>query len=533
MIFIIMIMTMTTILSTRSTMMMWTTTLLLLSLSVLFAAAAAASDAAYHPGVRATTPVALTPSNMDQALSDAANPIWFLKFYAPWCGHCKKMAPMLEQVAPQLQSVSIGKIDCTIHKSLCNQYKVKGYPTLKFAVDGSVHDYQGGRSAQEIVQLDQRLGKPVIQIVQEPHQALTNLQQQDPDSHNGVVFVMTHETPLTMPESEENNNDKLVQHIMQQTPETQLVAQVARQFRVTTEFAIVVPTPSDIPPEQRPTSTPTPVTTLCRLEANAPNVCYDHVAAPWTLAGLQDFIRVHQIPSVTALGPNNFHAITRNGRPTVIGVYKEDDKDSTTSQSQKDALVDTLWNLATTYIHRDDYYFGYMDGGQYNQFLAQFNITTVYPQIFVFDATERLFWQNTSHYVHLPDSGQFLAHVHYGIVPAQTVGKGKRGSMVDKFYAWLVNNRPWSMVILVLGVVATAILITLAVTPSSMEEESYLVNPPSNSTATTTGTTTGSDEYVVVEKDPNAKKKKSNKNSNTTTSKDEATEPETESKKDK
>lgn len=52
----------------------------------------------------------LTALNFQRALEDPANGLWFLKFYAPWCGHCKKMAPMLEELAPKLEGKMASKL---------------------------------------------------------------------------------------------------------------------------------------------------------------------------------------------------------------------------------------------------------------------------------------------------------------------------------------------------------------------------------------------------------------------------------------
>jgi len=74
--------------------------------------------------------------------------LWFIKFYAPWCGHCKSLAPTWANLATQLKGkAKIGKVDCTVHKSACSQFSVKGYPTLKLLKDGAEFQaYSGARS---------------------------------------------------------------------------------------------------------------------------------------------------------------------------------------------------------------------------------------------------------------------------------------------------------------------------------------------------------------------------------------------------
>ncbi|ESN90472.1 hypothetical protein HELRODRAFT_71140, partial [Helobdella robusta] len=57
-------------------------------------------------------------------------------FYAPWCGHCKKLESTYHQVYLELKNtaVIVAKVDATKYPTLASHYDVKGYPTIKLFV---------------------------------------------------------------------------------------------------------------------------------------------------------------------------------------------------------------------------------------------------------------------------------------------------------------------------------------------------------------------------------------------------------------
>ena len=93
----------------------------------------------------------LTADNFDTEVS--ADKTALVKFFAPWCGHCKRMAPAWAQLTTEFASsdkVVIGDVDCTIHKDLCSRFGVRGYPTLKAFKNGEPVDYNSGRSFDDL-----------------------------------------------------------------------------------------------------------------------------------------------------------------------------------------------------------------------------------------------------------------------------------------------------------------------------------------------------------------------------------------------
>ncbi|GMF28136.1 unnamed protein product [Phytophthora lilii] len=81
--------------------------------------------------------------------------VWFVKFYAPWCGHCKKLAPTIDEMSEAdglaEQDVHVAKVDCTTERSICERFSVGSYPTLKVVTGGKSYDYNGRRDVPAMV----------------------------------------------------------------------------------------------------------------------------------------------------------------------------------------------------------------------------------------------------------------------------------------------------------------------------------------------------------------------------------------------
>jgi thioredoxin domain-containing protein 5 len=96
------------------------------------------------------TVVSLDPKTFDAALVDG--PI-FIKFFAPWCGHCKKLAPHWTQLAVHMRhKMTIAEVNCEDHGSLCKKQGVEGYPALFFYPGPGAEktEYMGGRKIEQL-----------------------------------------------------------------------------------------------------------------------------------------------------------------------------------------------------------------------------------------------------------------------------------------------------------------------------------------------------------------------------------------------
>ena len=80
---------------------------------------------------------------------------WFIKFFAPWCGHCQRLAPTWEELHIKMFfDLNVASVDCTSDHGaeLCKAFQIRSYPTLLYLPHGDTkyYQYKGPRGLEDL-----------------------------------------------------------------------------------------------------------------------------------------------------------------------------------------------------------------------------------------------------------------------------------------------------------------------------------------------------------------------------------------------
>ncbi|KAK3739455.1 hypothetical protein QZH41_017293 [Actinostola sp. cb2023] len=126
-----------------------------------------------------------------------------VEFYAPWCGHCKSLAPEYEKAAQELQEndppITLAKVDATVEPDLAKKYDVQGYPTLKVFRNGKPSEYKGERNQYAISEYMRKQVGPSSRLL---------------SSLKVVLHLMKEKDDVTIIGFFDNQDDKLLEQYL-------------------------------------------------------------------------------------------------------------------------------------------------------------------------------------------------------------------------------------------------------------------------------------------------------------------------------
>ncbi len=129
--------------------------LLLASLLTAFALAEVTDDG--H-GKTSTRLIDLDQASFDKSVvNQATNKLhgapWLIMFYAPWCGHCKRLMPIFDEFAEKYgdgQALNVGRINCDNDSNLCTSYDVSGFPTVLYLNYDKFYEFHDKRTVESL-----------------------------------------------------------------------------------------------------------------------------------------------------------------------------------------------------------------------------------------------------------------------------------------------------------------------------------------------------------------------------------------------
>jgi protein disulfide isomerase family A protein 3 len=113
----------------------------------------------------ASSVTSLTASTFNDFIASSTEAPVLVEFYAPWCGHCKRLEPEYAKAAEMLAKgpaphIRLGKVDATEEVELGQKYASRGYPTLLIWRNGVQTEYEGPRDAEGIVKFMRKQAGP-------------------------------------------------------------------------------------------------------------------------------------------------------------------------------------------------------------------------------------------------------------------------------------------------------------------------------------------------------------------------------------
>ncbi|KAI5463299.1 hypothetical protein BGZ63DRAFT_188740 [Mariannaea sp. PMI_226] len=136
--------------------------------------------------------IPLTPETFQKLVTSTQDP-WFIKFYAPWCGHCRAMAPNWEQMAKAVAGkLNVGEVNCDEESSFCKEVSARAYPTIRFYRGTENVEYRGLRGVGDLVQYAEQAlevadGIPDVNAI-----LLNEMEKQD-----DVIFIYFYDHATT------------------------------------------------------------------------------------------------------------------------------------------------------------------------------------------------------------------------------------------------------------------------------------------------------------------------------------------------
>lgn len=397
--------------------------------------------------------VDLTDSNFDELTATGA---WLLDFYAPWCGHCKKLAPILDEAAEEIGGkLNFGKIDCTVEKVLQSKFAIKSYPTLIFMRDGEHRPYRGERERDSFLEFAEIISSPAVQTA---------------DKHSIESALTKFETSFI--------------YCGEQSENLRVFSNAARHFQGLHGF---LHAKDQAIARKHCKSVAERVVVLTE---GVEDVFYDGTSHTFDKESLKKFVEDNQFPLISEISGSNFREVTSTGKLVIFAVTDP-------SSKRTKSYLELISEMAKKF--RGKFVFANIDGIKFEQYVSQFGLNVEHiPIVFAFDYPNELYYP--------PPEGvpvnskknmeEFLTAVYEGKITARTVGNWwSPGRFLRWFENWLGQFSDMELAVgsgLVMLVLVGAIFWLFCTGNDAEESQPSATTPAKSTTGSDNGSKTSS-----------------------------------------
>ncbi|RDX83798.1 Protein disulfide-isomerase 5-2 [Mucuna pruriens] len=289
----------------------------------------------------------LDESNFDSAIASFDHIL--VDFYAPWCGHCKRLSPELDAAAPVLaalkEPIVIAKVDADKHTRLAKKHDVDAYPTILLFNHGVSTEYRGPRKADLLVRYLKKFAASDVSILDSDSAVNTFVEEA------GTFFPIYIGFGL-------NNT---------------VIEKFAIKYKKNAWFSVAKDFSEDLMVLYDFDKIPALVA-LNQLY-NERNTFY----GPFEEDFLEDFVKQNLIPLAVPVSYETLKLIKADGRKIVLTIVEDEDEESSRE------LIKLLKAAASA---NRDLIFGYVGVKQLEEFAENFDIETKLPKMVVWNKSE-------------------------------------------------------------------------------------------------------------------------------------------------
>lgn len=285
----------------------------------------------------------------DRFLEVRHDGVWLVKFYAPWCSHCKMLEPIWSQVAQSLvdTDIRVGRVDCTRFTSVATEFGVRGFPTILFIKGHKTVEYKGDRNRDEIADFGRRMDGPAVRHIMQ-------CEDLEKKRERHKVFFLYVEG-----KKNEDSDGILKDNYTRMAEELQ-----AQNYF----FTIPPHCLSEVDGRAVPQS---PAVLVFKDNAS---FVYDEKAAEEQNMTLYDWVNRERFPTFQKITYGNFYQMLKSGKKVVTAVLEENQvgKVSLKMQEFKDMLEAIALN--TRDLYHEHFVFGWVGAPELANSVAMMNL---------------------------------------------------------------------------------------------------------------------------------------------------------------